>query len=87
MSRIPIDHFHHHIDNGGIEVDIDEEQEDGGLQISLRTRYFGYPDITSTLRTWGNVNSSEFLRELGLTFLRASEKVGKIAAGREARES
>jgi hypothetical protein len=86
-----IEHFHQHIDNGGISVDVDYDFDAGHTCITFNTRYHGYPDVAATLRTWGQAGDGtcikwgqarggdpDFLRELGLMFLRASEKIKPI---------
>jgi hypothetical protein len=77
MARI--EHLHKHIDNGGISVDVDYDPDKGYTSITFNTQYFGYPCVTSTLTTWGVVPEGEanFLKELGLMFLRASDKLNE----------
>ena len=72
-----IEHLHKHIDNGGISVDVDYNRTEGCTNITFNTQYFGYSCITSTLSTWGVVpeGDADFLKELGLMFLRASDKL------------
>ena len=74
MSRQEIEHFHKHIDNGGISVDIDYDFDDGHVVLSLGTSYHGYPEVGATLKTWGEIDAPKFLEQLGLMFLRASAK-------------
>lgn len=70
-----IKHFYQHIDNGGISVDVVRDPRDGYLELHLTTSYFGYPDITSILRTWGLLDEVSFLRGLGTTLIEAAAKV------------
>ena len=78
MSRI--EHLHKHIDNGGVSVDIDYDSNNGFTNIIFNTQYFGYPAVTSTLSTWGVMpeGDANFLKELGLMFLRASDKLSEM---------
>lgn len=66
-----------HIDNGGVKIEVHQtDDEHKQLYITLNTQYHGYPDISTVLHTWGNVNPQDFLRELGTMFIEAAGKLG-----------
>lgn len=63
---------YHHIDNGGISVDISHEAV-MGVKIELSGQYFGYPSVVASLA--GLDISSEVLEKIGLAFISASQKM------------
>lgn len=65
--------LHHHIDNGGISIEIHKD-EDGFIVIKQDATYFGYPSVRSELSLNGRLGS-EFLKDVGLMFLAAAQKL------------
>jgi len=73
-----VERLHKHIDNGGITVEVNYDFDNGHTNIKFDTSYFGYPNVSATLSTWGQPNDEDFLKEVGLMFLRASETVKSL---------
>ena len=64
--------FYHHIDNGGVNVDI--LMKDGNILIDFNTGYYGYPDVSSRLNLGGSINSGTFKSSVPQEIL---EQLGK----------
>ena len=68
--------FYHHIDNGGVNVDI--LMKDGNILIDFNTGYYGYPDVSSRLNLGGYLRDSqpqEILEQLGKACFAAAAKL------------
>jgi len=61
-----------HVDNGGITIEV--YKNDDKCFISINTMYHGNPDITTVLNL-SKVCHKQFLRDFGLTLLKASESI------------
>ena len=67
-----------HVDNGGITVTIEQEEEFGNIAVSFGTSYFGYPAVSARLQTFGGLgklSQKDFLRSLGTMFIEAAAKL------------
>jgi hypothetical protein len=72
-----LESYYHHIDNGGISIDIFRE-DIGYPIIKFATSYYGYPAISAELPigpVLGQKISSDILKEIGLMFIAASNKL------------
>lgn len=70
-----IKHIHKHIDNGGVTVEVCQTDDKyKNLSVKFDTSYHGYPNISCELNLWGELGV-DFLKELGLMFIEASQKV------------
>lgn len=68
-----------HIDNGGVTVTVvQDETEFKNISIHFKTGYFGYPEVSSQLNLWG-ILGKDFLKELGVMLISASEKISEKA--------
>lgn len=68
--------FYHHIDNGGVSVDI--LKRGGDVLIDLSTMYYDYPELSSRLNLGGYLNTSqpqEILEQLGKACFAAAAKL------------
>ena len=67
---------HHHIDNGGVSVEIEDKGAAEGVVLSLVGEYYGYPAVKSEI----NIENlgPEWLKKVGLMFLRASEDMAGV---------
>ncbi len=73
-----------HIDNGGIHLNIAQD-EWANINIVFSTQYHGYPHVSSVLNIgpakiqsankMNVITHQEMLREIGLAFIRAADKV------------
>lgn len=83
MSKVTkLAHMHHHIDNGGVTLTVNESTDGNqilGVQIELETSYFGYPSVKSTLNLWGHYGTKDILREMGEALIMASEKMTELS--------
>ena len=65
--------YHHHIDNGGISLQITKD-DTNFVEIEMDTTYHGYPSVSTKLS--GLIDSNQ-LRDMGLAFLRAADELNK----------
>lgn len=75
MENKSIARYYHHIDNGGISIDISIDK-DNIIKIELDTCYHGYPSVSSVLS--GHGIGSKVLREIAGTFNEAANMLSRI---------
>lgn len=67
-----IGYYYHHVDNGGIEVSIHEEEDT--IEIVTKTQYYGYPSVSSSLSIHtAVVDTATLLEKIGTMFLDAAK--------------
>jgi len=69
--KTKIGNYNKHIDNGGIKIEINQDQFKQ-ISIEFSTQYFGYPSVSATL---AGCLTPEMLRNIGLMFIQAADKV------------
>lgn len=72
-----IDRYHHHIDNGGISIEVRQSDDEyKNIELLIETSYFGYPSVAALIRDYGHIDS-KVIEEIGLFFIRSAGKLRK----------
>lgn len=74
--------YYNHIDNGGVEVQVEAANTDEGTIstcITFSTQYYGYPNVVSSLNIFDTdkVTAKEYLLGLSQMFEEAAMKIDK----------